>query len=53
MAMGSIFWEREAWGAVERLLRQASEFCSEHDAWRLNMAHNYFMQVQNKRRVNG
>lgn len=29
---------------VERLFRQSAEFCSEHDAWKLNVAHVFFMQ---------
>jgi len=42
--MASIYWERESYSGVERLLRQSAEFCSEHDAWRLNMAHAHYMQ---------
>lgn len=30
---------------VERLLRQASEFASEHEAWKLNLAHVHYMQA--------
>ena len=29
---------------VEKLLRQAAEFCSEHETWRMNVAHTFFMQ---------
>ena len=29
---------------VERILKQSAEFCGEHETWRLNMAHTYFMQ---------
>jgi len=29
---------------VERLFRQSAEFCSEHDTWKLNVAHVFFMQ---------
>jgi hypothetical protein len=46
MALGSIFWEREAYSAVDRLFRQSAEFCSEHAVWKLNVAHTYFMQVR-------
>lgn len=29
---------------VEKLFFQSAEFCSEHEVWKLNVAHNYFMQ---------
>ena len=29
---------------VERLFRQSAEFCSEHEVWKLNVAHVFFMQ---------
>jgi hypothetical protein len=45
MAMGSVFWEKDAYSSVERLFRQSAEFCSEHDTWKLNVAHTFFMQV--------
>jgi hypothetical protein len=45
MAMGSVFWERGAYSALEHLFRQSAEFCSEHEAWKLNVAHTFFMQV--------
>lgn len=44
MAMGHIYWEREHYSLVERLFRQSAEFCSEHSAWKLNVAHTFFMQ---------
>ncbi|WIA22247.1 hypothetical protein OEZ85_004572 [Tetradesmus obliquus] len=44
MAMGSVFWERGAYSALEHLFRQSAEFCSEHEAWKLNVAHTFFMQ---------
>lgn len=31
---------------VERIFRQSAEFCSEHETWKLNVAHTYFMQVR-------
>ena len=31
---------------VEKLFRQSAEFASEHAAWRLNLAHVFFMQVR-------
>ena len=30
---------------VEKLFRQSAEFCSEHEVWKLNVAHVFFMQV--------
>ena len=29
---------------VERIFRQSAEFCSEHEGWKLNVAHVFFMQ---------
>lgn len=37
---------------VERIFRQSSEFCSEHDVWKLNVAHTFFMQVCGFRTIN-
>ncbi len=31
---------------VERIFRQSAEFCSEHEVWKLNVAHVFFMQVR-------
>jgi len=44
MAMAHIFWEKEQYSQVERIFRQSAEFCSEHDVWKLNVAHTFFMQ---------
>jgi len=44
MAMASIYWDMSHYSAVERIFRQSAEFCSEHDVWKLNVAHTYFMQ---------
>mmetsp|Transcript_13358 Transcript_13358/g.21188 ORF Transcript_13358/g.21188 Transcript_13358/m.21188 type:complete len:653 (+) Transcript_13358:44-2002(+) len=44
MAMARVYWEREHYPMVERLFRQSAEFCSEHDVWKLNVAHVFFMQ---------
>lgn len=44
MAMARIYWEREQYGMVERIFRQSAEFCSEHDTWKLNVAHTFFVQ---------
>jgi len=44
MSMARIYWDRDHYPMVEKLFRQSAEFCSEHDAWRLNVAHVFFMQ---------
>ena len=31
---------------VEKIFRQSAEFCSEHDLWKLNVAHVFFLQVR-------
>jgi tetratricopeptide repeat protein 30 len=46
MAMGSILWEQGAYSALEQMFRLSAEFCSEHDIWKLNVAHTFFMQVR-------
>eukprot|EP00232_Nephroselmis_pyriformis_P023531 CAMPEP_0182867166 /NCGR_PEP_ID=MMETSP0034_2-20130328/8574_1 /TAXON_ID=156128 /ORGANISM="Nephroselmis pyriformis, Strain CCMP717" /LENGTH=659 /DNA_ID=CAMNT_0024999505 /DNA_START=4 /DNA_END=1983 /DNA_ORIENTATION=- len=48
MAMAQIYWDMENYSQVERIFRQSAEFCSEHDIWKLNVAHTFFMQVDNK-----
>lgn len=45
MAQAKIYWERENYPMVEKLFRQSAEFCSEHETWKLNVAHVFFMQV--------
>merc|ERR1711977_508515 len=44
MAMGKIYWDIENYPMVEKIFRQSAEFCSEHDIWKLNVAHVFFMQ---------
>jgi tetratricopeptide repeat protein 30 len=44
MAQARIYWERENYPVVEKLFFQSSEFCSEHEVWKLNVAHVFFMQ---------
>lgn len=43
-AMARIYWEREQYNMVERILRQSAAFCSDHDIWKLNLAHTFFVQ---------
>jgi tetratricopeptide repeat protein 30 len=44
MAQAKIYWDKENYSMVEKLFRQSAEFCSEHDTWKLNVAHVFFMQ---------
>ena len=44
MAMARVYWDKENYPMVERLFRQSAEFCSEHEVWKLNVAHVFFMQ---------
>ena len=42
--MARIYWDRENYAMVEKIFRQSAEFCSEHETWKLNVAHMFFMQ---------
>lgn len=44
MAQARVYWDRENYFMVEGLFRQSAEFCVQHDTWRLNVAHVFFMQ---------
>lgn len=44
MGMAKIYWDKENYPMVEKIFRQSAEFCSEHEAWKLNVAHVFFMQ---------
>lgn len=48
MAQASIYWQMENYPAIEKIFRKSVEFCSDHDVWRLNVAHVLFMQDNNK-----
>lgn len=39
-----LYWNHQNYAAVEKILQQAGEFASDHDTWRLAMAHACFMQ---------
>ena len=43
-SMARIYWDRENYAMVEKIFRQSAEFCSEHETWKLNVAHMFFMQ---------
>jgi tetratricopeptide repeat protein 30 len=44
MAQAKIYWDIENYPMVEKLFRQSAEFTSEHETWKLNVAHVFFMQ---------
>jgi len=44
MSQAKIYWDRDNYPMVERIFRQSAEFCSEHETWKLNVAHVFFMQ---------
>lgn len=44
MAQARIYWDRENYPMVEKLFFQSAEFSSEHEVWKLNVAHVFFMQ---------
>ena len=44
MAQARIYWDMEHWPMVEKIFRQSAEFCSEHETWKLNVAHVFFLQ---------
>ncbi|KAK6045009.1 hypothetical protein COOONC_17486, partial [Cooperia oncophora] len=46
MSQAKIYWDKGDYGRVERIFRKSVEFCSEHDTWKLNVAHTLFMQEQ-------
>ena len=44
MAQAKIYWNLENYSVVEKIFRKSVEFCSDHDVWKLNVAHVLFMQ---------
>ncbi|VDM58923.1 unnamed protein product [Angiostrongylus costaricensis] len=46
MSQAKIYWDKCDYARVERIFRKSVEFCSEHDIWKLNVAHTLFMQEQ-------
>ncbi|VDL73447.1 unnamed protein product [Nippostrongylus brasiliensis] len=46
MSQAKIYWDKGDYARVERIFRKSVEFCSEHDTWKLNVAHTLFMQEQ-------
>jgi len=44
MAQARIYWDKGQYTRVEKILMQSSEFCSDVDAWQVNIGHSLFMQ---------
>jgi len=44
MAQAKVYWDIGNYQQVEKIFKQSAEFCSEHDIWKLNVAHTFFMQ---------
>lgn len=44
MVQAKMHWDTGNYSQVEKIFRQSAEFCSEHDTWKLNVAHTFFMQ---------
>lgn len=44
MALASIYWQREEYFRIEQLFRKNADLCVDIDAWRLNVAHTFFIQ---------
>ncbi|KAL7754390.1 hypothetical protein RI367_000371 [Sorochytrium milnesiophthora] len=44
MSQAKIYWDSNNYAMVEKIFRKSVEFCSEHDTWKLNVAHVLFMQ---------
>lgn len=43
MMQAKIHWDKSNYAQVEKIFRQSAEFCSEHETWKLNVAHVFFM----------
>ena len=44
MMQARVYWDKGNYNMVEKIFRQSAEFCSEHETWKLNVAHVFFMQ---------
>ena len=44
MMQAKTYWDKSNYNQVEKLFRQSAEFCSEHEVWKLNVAHVFFLQ---------
>lgn len=48
MAQSYIYWQREEYAMIEQLFRKSADLCVDVDAWRLNIAHTFFIQQGSK-----
>jgi tetratricopeptide repeat protein 30 len=44
MMQAKVYWDLANYAQVEKIFRQSAEFCSEHETWKLNVAHVFFLQ---------
>jgi len=44
MMQAKYYWDKANYKQCEKIFRQSAEFCSEHETWKLNVAHTFFMQ---------
>ncbi|KAI9142508.1 hypothetical protein BKA69DRAFT_1066744 [Paraphysoderma sedebokerense] len=51
MQQAKVYWDLQDHSTVEIIFRKSMEFCSEHDTWRLNVAHVLFMQEKYKEAI--
>ena len=43
MFQAKIYWDKENYSVVEKLFRKSAEFCADHETWKLNVAHVFFV----------
>lgn len=48
MSQANIYWDLKNYLVIEKILKKASEFCIDSEAWQLNMGHTLFMQENSK-----
>lgn len=48
MAQAGMFWEKEDYHSIELLFRKSADLCVDVNAWRLNVAHTFFVQQKFK-----
>ncbi|KAK6169346.1 hypothetical protein SNE40_020418 [Patella caerulea] len=53
MQQAKIYWDMDNYLQVEKIFRKSVEFCNEHDAWKLNVAHVLFMQENKYKEATG
>lgn len=44
MMQAKAYWDLANYPMVEKIFRQSAEFCSEHEIWKLNVGHVFFLQ---------